>query len=423
MSQARKTTVAVIFGGRSVEHDVSIVTGQQIMKALDAAGDQYDAVPVYIARDGRWFTGAPLRDLKTFEQEPISKTVGVAPALLSPDVRHHGLIIDPLPQQGALMQRLLGREARSRVQRIDVAFPALHGSHGEDGTLQGLLELADIPYVGFATLGSALTNDKIITKQLLQQHDMPVLPAVTLTRADWLDDAEAALERITTALDWPVFVKPATLGSSIGVARAADADTLRNAIDIAASFDRRILIEQALTGGIEINCAVMGYGDDLQTSVLEQPLSWSDVLSFEDKYLRGDEGMKSAERIIPAPISGALTQRIQDLSLRAFMAVDGRGIVRIDYLVKPDEAAVYLNEMNTLPGSLAFYLWQESGMSHAQVVTKLVKLAQTAHADKRRNVYDYKTNLVSVAAARGAKGAKGKMQTGDKKPLATPENA
>ncbi|MCA9914446.1 MAG: D-alanine--D-alanine ligase, partial [Anaerolineae bacterium] len=171
--------------------------------------------------------------------------------------------------------------------------------------------------------------------------------------------------------------------------------------------DRRVLVEKAVTDGVEINCAVMGYGNDLTPSVLEQPISWSDFLNFEDKYLRGDEGMKSADRIIPAPISEELTVKIQQIALDAFCAVDGRGIVRIDFLVRPEQGEVFLNELNTMPGSLAFYLWQETGLSPADVVAKLVNFARDAYAEKRRNVYDYKTNLVSVAAGRGLKGAKG----------------
>lgn len=395
MTTTRKITVGVIFGGRSVEHDVSIVTGHQIMNAFDTV--KYEVVPIYITRDGKWFTGTPLRDIENFKDDEIISYDGVKSAILSPDVRHHGLIVNPLA----------GRFSKSEILRLDVLFPAVHGTHGEDGTLQGLFELADIPYVGYATLGSALTNDKIMTKQVLKQNNIPVLDSIFFTRSEWLNDAENILEQVKSGFDYPMFVKPATLGSSIGITRVDDESLLRPAIDIAANFDRRVLVEPAVVDGIEINCAVMGYGDDIQTSVLEQPLSYSDFLAFEDKYLRGNEGMKSADRIIPAPLSDDLTQRIKDLSIQAFKAVDGRGIVRIDYLVKPDSNEVYLNELNTMPGSLSFYLWRESNMSDATVVDKLVTLARDAYADKRRNMYDYKTNLVTLAAGRGLKGVKG----------------
>ncbi|MCY3715488.1 MAG: D-alanine--D-alanine ligase [Chloroflexi bacterium] len=393
---SRRSIVAVLFGGRSVEHDVSIVTGQQIIEGFPA--DRYEVVPVYITRDGRWFTGAPLLQLENFQDEALLEKDGIEACLLSPDTRHHGLVIKPLA----------GRFSRSRVQRLDVAFPALHGSHGEDGSLQGLLELADIPYVGCATLGSALSNDKIMTKLALRQAGVPVLDDMWLTREAWTADPDELVAEICERFAFPLFIKPACLGSSIGIGRADDEALLRASIDVVVSFDRRILIEPALTDCIEINCAVMGYGDDFEASPLEQPLGWDDFLSYEDKYLRGGEGMKSAERIIPAPLDAELYARIQALSIEAFKAVDGRGIARIDYLTRPQTGEVYLNEINTLPGSLAFYLWHEAGYSRAQALERLVELARAAHADKRRNSYDYQTDLLSIASQRGSKGVKGK---------------
>lgn len=396
MSNRRPQVVAVIFGGRSVEHDVSIVTGHQVMHAFPA--DAYQVVPVYIARDGRWYTGEPLTDLDNFKDGGVLDLDDVLPCLLSPDTRHHGLIVNPLA----------GRFRQSEVRRIDVVFPALHGSHGEDGSLQGLLELADIPYVGCATLGSALSNDKIMTKMALRQAGLPVVEDYWFSRDKWLEQSDEVIEAILAELDFPLFVKPATLGSSIGIGRANTPEMLRASIDIAANFDRRLLVERAITGGVEINCSVIGFGDDYQASTLEQPVSWDEFLSYEDKYLRGSEGMKSAERLIPAPVSPQLTHTIQQLSIAAFKVVDGRGIARIDYLVLPERDEVFLNEINAMPGSLAFYLWREDGFSQTDLVRKLVQLALDAFAVKRRNMYDYQTNLVEVASQRGVKGSKGK---------------
>ncbi len=392
---ARKTTVGVIFGGRSVEHDVSIVTAQQIMKAINPL--RYDIIPIYISRDGKWFTGGSLRNIANFKEENALKT-GLTPVLLSPDVRHHGLILDPL---------IKGWFRKPKVIRLDVLFPAIHGTHGEDGTLQGLFELCDIPYVGFGTLGSALTNDKIISKSVLQQNGIPVLEGIGFSRADWQKNSESILSDIKTRFGYPVFIKPATLGSSIGVGRADNDALLEASIDVALGFDRRVLIEPAVQNPIEINCSVIGYGEDVRASVLEQPLSWAEFLAFEDKYLRGSKGMKSQDRIIPAPLDEALTERIQTMAKGAFKAVDGRGIVRIDFLLQPETQAVYLNEMNTLPGSLSFYLWQPTGVSNEQLIDLLIQYARDAYAEKRSNVYDYKTSLLSVAASRGTKGAKG----------------
>lgn len=395
MSAQRKTTVGVIFGGRSVEHDVSVVTGHQVMQALD--GERYEVVPIYINRDGRWFTGEPLRDLKSFHDD-VTQLSGVQPTLLSPSTQHHGLIINPLPS---------GLFGKSQVKRLDVVFPAIHGTHGEDGTLQGLLEMADIAYVGCNVLASAIANDKQMTKVVLRQHGVPVVEAVDVRRVDWFDDPDAVVREVEATLEYPVFVKPVTLGSSIGIGRATDETLLRASLDVAANLDSHILVEAAVQYGVEINCAVMGNGTQIEASVLEQPLSWDAFLTYEDKYMRGSEGMKSAERIIPAPISPELTDEIQRLAREAFIAIGGRGIARIDFLARPDSGEVFLNEMNTLPGSLAFYLWQETGLSASEVVHKLVTLAQDAHADKRRNMYNYQTNLIELTAQRGLKGAKG----------------
>ena len=392
----RRTSVAVIFGGRSVEHDVSIVTGHQIMRAFPA--DRYQVAPVYITRAGAWYTGEPLRSLDSFRDGDVGSREGVTPCLLSPDTRHHGLLLNPLA----------GRFRKSEIKRIDVAFPALHGTHGEDGSLQGLFELADIPYVGCATLGSALTNDKIMTKRVLRQAGLPVVDDFSFSRDHWLSQPDDIMAEALRRFDYPLFIKPATLGSSIGIGRADSETLLRASIDIAANFDRRILVEPAVAESVEINCSVIGFGDDYRASVLEQPLSWDDFLSYEDKYLRGGEGMKSAERLIPAPLPEEMTQRIQRLSVDAFRAVDGRGIARIDFLVRLEKREVYLNEINTMPGSLAFYLWREAGVDAAQLVQRLIELARQAHAEKRRSVYDYQTDLVSLASQRGLKAGKGK---------------
>jgi D-alanine-D-alanine ligase len=385
----------VIFGGRSVEHDVSIVTGSQVMRALDP--DFYEVVPIYITRDGKWLSGAPLLDLKNFQNEVISLK-GVEQVVLSPATHHHGLIVNPIPS---------GLLAKSQIKRLDVIFPAVHGSHGEDGTLQGLFELADIPYVGCGVMASAIANDKLMTKTILKVHGIPTVEVVSFTRHQWDDDADAIVEHITSKLSFPVFVKPVTLGSSIGINRAPDENMLRISIDVAANLDRRIMVEGAIVGCIEINCSVMGDDREVIASVLEQPVSWEQFLSFEQKYLHGGEGMKSAERIIPAPLSDNLTKRVQQYAVDAFKAIDGRGIARLDFLVKPESDQVYLNEINTMPGSLAFYLWQEQDIPPRYLVHRLVKLAQDAHADKRRNTYDYQTNLINVTAARGLKGMKG----------------
>ncbi|MBZ0280315.1 MAG: D-alanine--D-alanine ligase [Anaerolineae bacterium] len=394
MSAKRKTVVGVVFGGRSVEHDVSIITGHQVMRAFDP--ERYEVVPIYIDRQGKWFTGEPLKELKNFKDEVISFK-GVESAIISPSAQHHGLIVNPTS----------GRFEKSQIIRLDVVFPAIHGTHGEDGTIQGLLELADIAYVGCGVLASAIANDKIMGKIVLSQQGVSIVEGVSFSRAEWLEAPDKVISHIVHELGYPVFVKPATLGSSIGIGKAADENLLRASIEVAANLDSRVLIEKAVENAVEINCAVLGSGMNIRASVLEQPVSWDQFLTYEEKYMRGGEGMKSAERIIPAPISAEQTEQIKNMAIQAFRAIEGRGTARIDFLLKTDGSQIYLNEINTMPGSIAFYLWQDGGMSPRDLVHQLVEIAKEAHAEKRRNTYDYRTNLVELTAQRGLKGVKG----------------
>jgi D-alanine-D-alanine ligase len=390
----RKQTIGVIFGSRSVEHDVSIVTAQQVMQAMSPA--KYEVVPIYITRSGKWLTGPMLADLKTFQAADVEELMGIKETLISPSIQHHGMITPPIA----------GYLGRNNLQRLDAVFPVIHGTHGEDGTLQGVLEMADIPYVGCGVLASAVANDKIMTKAVLREHGLPILDYIAIRRQDWLTNRDAVLDQIEARLAYPLFVKPATLGSSIGIGRPPDRQAAIAAIDVAFNFDRRILVESALTDSIEINCAVLG-NTEPRASVLEQPISFEEFLTYEEKYMRGGaaKGMKGAERKIPAPLSPEMTEHIREMAIDAFKAIDGRGTSRIDFLVRENE--VYINEINTMPGSLALYLWQAEGMSAAMVVDELIRLAADSAAEKRRTMYDYRSGLVAQAAAHGLKGLKG----------------
>lgn len=392
MSNGKKLTVGVIFGGRSVEHDVSIVTAHQIMHALDK--NRYDVEPIYIDRDGVWLVGEPLRDISSYQNDKVSELLGIKEATLSASTAFKGLIVPPIS----------GLVGRNSLRKLDVLFPAIHGAHGEDGTLQGLFELVDLPYVGCGVMSSAIAIDKPMFKTVLAQNDIPVLDGLTITRAAWIKHRKAVLDHIEAVLPYPVFVKPATLGSSIGVARVADRDALGNHLDVAANFDQRILIEPAMDGAIEVNCSVLGNDEDIRASVCEQPISFEEFLTYEDKYMREGGGMKGAERQIPAPISDNLTARIQQTAIDSFKVIGGRGIARVDFLVRKEAGEFYVNEINTMPGSLAFYLWEPEGLSPGHLVDELIRLAQEVHRQKRQTRYDFRTGLVAHAAARGLKG-------------------
>jgi D-alanine-D-alanine ligase len=392
---AKKQTVGVIFGSRSVEHDVSIVTAQQVMRALDP--EQYDVIPVYITRDGVWLVGDPLTDISSFKDDKVSEMLGIKETVLSCTTNLKGLITPPIS----------GLVGRNSLRKLDVVFPVIHGSHGEDGTIQGLCELVDLPYVGCGVIASAIAIDKPMTKTVLSANGIAVLDGIVVTRQQWVADREAVLDRIERRFSYPLFVKPATLGSSIGIARVTDRDALGNHLDVVANFDQRILIEAAAEGATEINCSVLGNDDDVRASVCEQPLTLEEFLTYEEKYMHEGGGMKGAQRKIPAPISDDLTTRIRQTAVDAFKAIGGRGIARVDFLVREQTGEVYVNEINTMPGSLAFYLWEEEGLSPRGLVDELIRLAQEAHAQKRQTRYNYKTGLVAHAAAKGLKGIKG----------------
>lgn len=389
----QRLRVGVLFGSRSVEHDVSIVTAVQAMAAMDRA--KYEVIPIYVTKEGRWLTGKSLAHLDTYRDLQDLK-----PALRA--------YLSPEPQDGVLVQpRNWRRRLLRQVQelRLDVAFPCLHGTHGEDGTLQGLLELANVPYVGTGVVGSAVGMDKIIMKAAFAAAGLPLLPYRWFPRSQWESEPDTVLAETERDLTYPLFVKPANLGSSIGISQARNRDELEAGLAIAAQYDRRLLVEQALKGAIEINCSVLG-NDDPQPSVCEQPLPWEEFLSYEDKYLRGGDkaaGMASTNRRIPAPITDQLTQRIQAAAVTAFRATDCAGVARVDLLVDEANAAFYVNEINTIPGSLSFYLWEASGLSYPKLIDRLIALALERHRDKQRTITTFESTVLAHAAGSSLK--------------------
>jgi D-alanine-D-alanine ligase len=284
----------------------------------------------------------------------------------------------------------------------------IHGSHGEDGTVQGIFEMVDLPYVGTGVMASAIANDKAMTKTILKAHGLPVLEKyLRITRRNWQTNRDSLLDKIEAEVGFPAFVKPLTLGSSIGIARPTNRDEAAMHIDIALNMDRVVMIEEAAPGeGVfEINCALLG-NDEVRASTLEKPISYEEYLDFGKKYLnQGGKGMKGQDRIIPAPISDAMTEKVKAAAVAAFKAIGGMGTARIDVLANADEQ-FWINEINTMPGSLAFYLWEPEGMSATDVCTELINLALERHAEKMQTTFNYKTDLIKLAASRGTKGGK-----------------
>lgn len=367
----KKLAVGVVFGSRSVEHGVSILTAHYVMAALDRA--QYEAVPIYITREGHWVTGDALLDPNSFK-----------------DLRLTGLslervIVAPDPSLPVLMRTPDARRffRKTILGRIDVAFPVIHGTHGEDGTIQGLFELADVPYVGAGVLASAAGMDKILMKSVFRDHGLPVVRSLGLLRSSWRATPEDAVKRVEAALAYPLFVKPANAGSSIGITKARDREQLRVGLELASRYDRRIIVEESVENGTEINCAVLGY-EDPKPSLCEQPVSQAELFSYQEKYLRDLGG---SDRLIPAPISNELTAKIQGLAVQAFRALDCSGVARVDFLVAAGGERVYVNEINTLPGALAFRLWKPLGLRFPELLDRLIRLALERHEDKRQTCY------------------------------------
>ena len=397
-----KKKLGVIFGSRSCEREVAIISAVQLMRHADP--EKYDVIPVYIDEHGGWYTGEKLKDIQSYR--PFQPgAAGITRVSL-----------DMTPGSGALLamekgKGLFGREELKAVARIDCFVIVMHGMNGEDGTLQGMLELANIPYTSCGVGASALGMDKILMKQFFRGGNLPVLPSEWFSRSVYEKEPESVLDQVEKQLGYPVYTKPANLGSSIGVSRAENRDELRDALDLAFEYDRRVLVEKGLTRPIELNCSVIGYDGEAEASPIEMPISGEEFLDFHEKYLAqgGSKGMASLHRVVPAPIEEGLRDRIQEMSREIFRMMDCKGVVRIDYMFDRESGNLYITEINTIPGSLAFYLWENAGVPYRKLIDRMVELAERAHADKNQANYAYTSDILQGASfgAKGSKGAKG----------------
>lgn len=391
-----KLNIGVIFGGRSVEHEVSVITGLQAIENLDKS--KYNVVPIFVSKEGDWYTGEALFDIKNYKD--IKGLLG----------RVSSVYLPPIPGVAKLnFQSKSTGFFKKAVDPIvlDAVIPAFHGTYGEDGAFQGLMKLANIPYAGCRVMASAVGMDKIVMKDIFKANGIPTVNYTWFMRKEYQKDQEAVLKRIESQLKYPVYVKPANLGSSIGISRAQDRQGLMDSIDVAAQYDRKIIIEESIENLIEINCSVLGTDHEVQASVCEQPVSWESFLSFDDKYMRsGGKGMKSATRNIPAPIGDEKTAEVQALAMKAFQVLDCSGVSRIDFLMEKDTQAVYVNEINTIPGSFSFYLWEPMGITFGNLLDRLVQIAIENHREENGCLYSYDTELLQKADLRGSKAGK-----------------
>lgn len=391
-----KIKVAVLFGGKSPEHEVSIITGIQIMNALDK--DKYEVLPIYVNKDGRWVRGND-----SFLNPATFKNLDFA-------IRDKKvLVMSSDPSLNGVIEEPKGIDLRNsfKLEEIDVVFPAFHGRYGEDGATQGLLELSGIPYVGCDVQASSIGMDKAVSKRIAKSIGIPVLNDCWLNSNSWKNDRKKSLDNIKKTLRLPVFIKPARLGSSIGITKAKTIKELEDGLDVAFFYDTKVMIEESLENAHEVNISILG-NDPYEVSVCEMPVSTGDVLSFEDKYISkkgASKGMATAKRLIPAPIKEITRKKIEEYAKKFFSEIGGQGIARVDFLISKDEKDIYFNEINTLPGSIAFYLWKEKGMNFAELVDKMIKLGFERSEGKKKLITTFKSNILSGFS--GVKGIKG----------------
>lgn len=363
--------MAVWYGGVSPEHEVAIISAVQVMKALESAG--FGVVPVYVAKDGRWVVGdESFMDVKIYKS--LDRVMKRGKEVVFPANRNYVMLTKQWWGFGG------------NGEDVDVVFPVFHGRNGEDGTIQGLLEMANVPYVGCGVTASSVGMDKVIAKMVAKDLGFAVAKGQLFLKGDKLD----------SELKYPMFVKPANLGSSIGVVRVENKEELKEALEVGFCYDSRVLVEEAIDLDKEINISVMGGNGKYEVSVTEQPVTKSDLLSFEDKYLGQSrtKGMASAKRVIPAIIGDQQKKKIEDMAKRYFRMIGGNGLARIDFMVDK-KGEIYFNEINTIPGSLAFYLWDKSGYLFPKLVTKLLELAVEDWQEKQKRVTTFESNILA----------------------------
>ncbi len=391
-----KTKVAVLFGGKSTEHEVSVISGIQAYCALDT--EKYDAVPVYISKNNEWYTGETIGDIKAYAD--LKSCLAAATRVL------------PVPTGDGKVDLLcypFKKFGKSTVAQFEVAIPVVHGTNVEDGTLMGYLEMLGVPYASCDVTSSAIGMDKAVMKDVLKRAGVPVLAAYTFMGVDYIADGDAVVTHIEKTIGYPVIVKPVNLGSSVGISKADDRDALVRALDTAISYSPRVLAERAVGNLREINCAVLGDSEEAIASVCEEPLNATDILTFEDKYMSGGKsgskggaksaGMADLKRRCPAELPEGMTEQVQQMAVATFKALGCLGVSRIDFLNDKETGELWVNEINTIPGPLAFYLWESAGIPFAELLDRMIALAFRRQRQRDTLTFSFETNLLAGAAA------------------------
>ena len=391
-----KTRVAMMFGGKSVEHEVSVISGIQAVMSMDT--DKYEVIPVYMTKRNEMYIGEEIGKIESYKNidELLKKSQRVI--MTNEDGK---VFLTPFPV------KLFGGK---KPVEIDVAFPVVHGTNVEDGAFQGYLKTMGIPFVGCDVTASAIGMDKYIMKAVLKECDVPVLDAQLYTLSDYAQ-IETLLDKVEKGLGYPVIVKPVNLGSSVGISVAKNRVELTHSVDDAFKYATKVLVEHAITNLREINCSVLGDENDAIASECEEPLHTKDILSYEDKYVSnakgsGSKGMASVSRKIPAELSPEKREEVRELAVRSFKALGCNGVSRIDFMIDEDNGKLYFNEINTIPGSLAFYLWEPVGVPYKELLDRMIQLSLKRARTEERLTFTFDTNILNSASFGGSKGGK-----------------
>lgn len=387
-----KINVGVVFGGRSVENEISVITANQAMQAMDK--EKYSITPIYITKTGKWYSGEALLNVDNYRD--TKKLLDMC----------EEVYMRPIYGDNNLYRTKKGLFKKEIVTKLDVILPALHGTNCEDGTFQGIMEFCGIPYTGCNTLASANGMDKITMKMILKECGIPVVDYSWFSDKEWDDKKVATIEKIENHLGYPVIVKPANSGSSVGIRAAHNREELLEAVDYAISFTSRIIIEKYVQKLKEVNCAVLGNYYDCEASVCEVPVRSGEILSYQDKYMNGgkqSQGMQSTVREIPANLPEASTDFIRKTACETFRALDCDGVARIDFIIDEATGEIFVNEINTIPGSLSFYLWEYSEINFDKLIDRLIDIAFRRKQDAGFKAVNYGENIFAAKAAGGSK--------------------
>ncbi|MBQ6095362.1 MAG: D-alanine--D-alanine ligase [Lachnospiraceae bacterium] len=391
-----KTRVALMFGGKSVEHEVSVISGIQAYLSMDT--EKYDVIPVYLTKKNEMYVGEKIGKIESYKN--IDALLKESRRVIMMNENDH-IMLTPYPQ------KLFGKK---EAQEIDIVFPVVHGTNVEDGALQGYFKTLGVPFVGCDVTASAVGMDKFIMKTILKEYDVPLLDAAVYKLADY-SDMEGLMDKIEAKFGYPVIIKPVNLGSSVGISVAKTRVELANAIDDSFRYSTKILVEHAISSLREINCAVLGDENEAIASECEEPLHTKDILSYEDKYVSnakgsGSKGMASVARKIPADLSPEQREEVRELAVRSFQALGCNGVARIDFMIDEETGKLYFNEINTIPGSLAFYLWEPIGIPYKELLDRMIQLAFKRKRTESALTFTFDTNILNTASFGGSKGGK-----------------